>query len=111
MDEQTVGPEATISPEWALSDHLAISTKRALLAIIALDVGDRLVGLRSRSKFRCNCPFRCRLPTVISADTATTRPPCAGLAIAQATGADFVRIKVFVGGKMTAQGPRHGIGA
>lgn len=37
--------------------------------------------------------------------------PVAGVAIAHATGADFVRIKVFVGGMMTAQGPRHAIGA
>lgn len=37
--------------------------------------------------------------------------PEAALAIAHATGADFVRIKVFVGGMMTAQGPRYGIGA
>jgi len=35
----------------------------------------------------------------------------APLAIAQAAGADFVRLKVFVGGMMTAQGPRHGLGA
>jgi predicted TIM-barrel enzyme len=35
----------------------------------------------------------------------------AALAIAHAAGAEFVRIKVFVGGMMTAQGPRHGIGA
>jgi uncharacterized protein len=35
----------------------------------------------------------------------------AGLAIAHAAGADFVRIKVFVGGMMTAQGLRQGIGA
>ncbi len=37
--------------------------------------------------------------------------PEAALAIAHAAGGDFVRIKVFVGGMMTAQGPRHGIGA
>jgi predicted TIM-barrel enzyme len=36
--------------------------------------------------------------------------PQAGIAIAHATSADFVRIKVFVGGMMTAQGPRHAIG-
>lgn len=36
--------------------------------------------------------------------------PQAALAIAHAAGGDFVRIKVFVGGMMTAQGPRHGIG-
>jgi uncharacterized protein len=35
----------------------------------------------------------------------------AALAIAHAAGADFVRLKVFVGGMMTAQGPRHGLGA
>jgi uncharacterized protein len=35
----------------------------------------------------------------------------AALAIAHASAADFVRIKVFVGGMMTAQGPRYGIGA
>jgi uncharacterized protein len=37
--------------------------------------------------------------------------PQAALAIAHAAGGDFVRIKVFVGGMMTAQGPRNGIGA
>ncbi len=37
--------------------------------------------------------------------------PFAALAIAHAAGADFVRLKVFVGGMMTAQGPRHGLGA
>jgi uncharacterized protein len=37
--------------------------------------------------------------------------PEAAIAIAHAAGADFVRLKVFVGGMMTAQGPRHGIGA
>ncbi|MFD2238951.1 BtpA/SgcQ family protein [Aureimonas populi] len=37
--------------------------------------------------------------------------PLAALAIAHAAGADFVRLKVFVGGAMTAQGPRYGLGA
>jgi uncharacterized protein len=37
--------------------------------------------------------------------------PVAALAVAHAAGADFVRLKVFVGGMMTAQGPRHGMGA
>ncbi|WP_417480596.1 BtpA/SgcQ family protein [Maricaulis maris] len=37
--------------------------------------------------------------------------PVAPLAIAHASGADFVRLKVFVGGAMTAQGPRYGLGA
>lgn len=37
--------------------------------------------------------------------------PTAALAVAHAAGADFVRLKVFVGGVMTAQGPRHGLGA
>jgi predicted TIM-barrel enzyme len=37
--------------------------------------------------------------------------PAAALCIAHAAGADFVRLKVFVGGVMTAQGPRHGLGA
>jgi uncharacterized protein len=37
--------------------------------------------------------------------------PKAALAIALAAGADFVRLKVFVGAMMTAQGPRHGLGA
>jgi uncharacterized protein len=42
---------------------------------------------------------------------AEAHDPAAALAIAHAAGGDFVRIKVFVGGMMTAQGPRHGIGA
>ena len=37
--------------------------------------------------------------------------PAAALAVASASGADFVRLKVFVGGAMTAQGPRTGLGA
>jgi predicted TIM-barrel enzyme len=37
--------------------------------------------------------------------------PAAALSTAHAAGADFVRLKVFVGGVMTAQGPRHGLGA
>ncbi len=37
--------------------------------------------------------------------------PKASIAIAHAAGADFVRLKVFVGGMMTAQGARQGMGA
>ena len=37
--------------------------------------------------------------------------PVAAISAAHASGADFVRLKVFVGGVMTAQGPRHGLGA
>ncbi|NKX43615.1 BtpA/SgcQ family protein [Roseicyclus persicicus] len=37
--------------------------------------------------------------------------PVAALSVAHAAGADFVRLKVFVGGAMTAEGPRHGLGA
>ncbi|WP_420102623.1 BtpA/SgcQ family protein [Bosea sp. (in: a-proteobacteria)] len=37
--------------------------------------------------------------------------PVASLAIAHASGADFVRLKVFVGQAMTAQGPKTGMGA
>jgi len=37
--------------------------------------------------------------------------PEAALAVAHATGAGFVRLKVFVGGAMTAEGPKHALGA
>lgn len=37
--------------------------------------------------------------------------PVAALSAAHAAGADFVRLKVFVGAAMTAQGPRTGMGA
>lgn len=37
--------------------------------------------------------------------------PTAAISVAHASGADFVRLKVFVGGAMTAQGPRTGLGA
>jgi predicted TIM-barrel enzyme len=37
--------------------------------------------------------------------------PEASLSIAHAAGADFVRLKVFVGGAMTAWGPRHALAA
>ncbi|MEM6889417.1 MAG: BtpA/SgcQ family protein [Pseudomonadota bacterium] len=36
--------------------------------------------------------------------------PLAALSVAHAVGAEFVRLKVFVGGAMTADGPRHGLG-
>jgi predicted TIM-barrel enzyme len=35
--------------------------------------------------------------------------PCAAISIAHAAGASFVRLKVFVGGAMTAGGPRHAL--
>lgn len=37
--------------------------------------------------------------------------PSAAIAVAHAAGASFVRLKVFAGGAMTAQGPRYGLGA
>lgn len=37
--------------------------------------------------------------------------PITALSVASASGAEFVRLKVFVGGAMSAQGPRSGIGA
>ncbi|MFK7762951.1 MAG: BtpA/SgcQ family protein [Roseobacter sp.] len=37
--------------------------------------------------------------------------PTAALCVAHAVGADFVRLKVFAGGAMTAEGPRYGLGA
>lgn len=37
--------------------------------------------------------------------------PEAALSVAAASGADFVRLKVFVGGAMTAFGPRHALSA
>jgi predicted TIM-barrel enzyme len=37
--------------------------------------------------------------------------PVAALAVAHAAGADFVRLKVFVGGAMTADGPRYALGS
>ncbi|ABG31989.1 phosphoric monoester hydrolase [Roseobacter denitrificans] len=37
--------------------------------------------------------------------------PGAALCVAHASGADFIRLKVFVGGAMTAQGPRDGLSA
>lgn len=37
--------------------------------------------------------------------------PAAALSVAHASGADFVRLKVFVGGAMTAGGPRYGLGS
>lgn len=37
--------------------------------------------------------------------------PTAALSVAHAAGAGFIRLKVFVGGAMTADGPRHALGA
>jgi uncharacterized protein len=55
--------------------------------------------------------LRSAAPTLGLGIIVEAHDPVAALAIAHATGADFVRLKVFVGGMMTAQGPRHGMGA
>jgi predicted TIM-barrel enzyme len=55
--------------------------------------------------------LRCAAPDIGLGIIVEAHDPAAALAIAHAAGADFVRLKVFVGGMMTAQGPRQGIGA
>jgi predicted TIM-barrel enzyme len=55
--------------------------------------------------------LRAEVPGVGLGIIVEAHDPQAALAIAHASGADFVRLKVFVGGVMTAQGPRHGMGA
>lgn len=55
--------------------------------------------------------IRSELPALGVGIIVEAHDPVAGLAIAQASGADFVRLKVFVGGAMTSEGPRHALGA
>ena len=55
--------------------------------------------------------LRAEVPGIGLGIIVEAHDPVAALSIAHAAGADFVRLKVFVGGTMTAQGPRHGIGA
>lgn len=55
--------------------------------------------------------LRAELPELGIGIIVEAHDPAAALAVAHAAGADFVRLKVFVGGAMTAEGPRHGLGA
>ena len=55
--------------------------------------------------------IRAELPRLGLGIIVEAHDPAAALSVAHATGADFVRLKVFVGGAMTADGPRHGLGA
>lgn len=55
--------------------------------------------------------LRAEVPEVGLGIIIEAHDPEAAIAVAHASGADFVRLKVFVGGAMTAQGPRHGLGA
>jgi len=55
--------------------------------------------------------IRSELPALSLGIIIEAHDPEAALVVAQASGAAFVRLKVFVGGAMTAQGPRHGLGA
>ncbi len=55
--------------------------------------------------------IRAEVPSIGLGVIVEAHDPAAALSVAHAAGADFVRLKVFVGGAMTAQGPRHGLGA
>ena len=55
--------------------------------------------------------LRAEVPAIGLGIIIEAHDPVAALAVAHAAGAGFVRLKVFVGGAMTAQGPRHGLGA
>ncbi len=55
--------------------------------------------------------IRAEVPGIGLGIIVEAHDPAAALALAHASGADFVRLKVYVGGAMTAQGPRYGLGA
>lgn len=55
--------------------------------------------------------IRAELPALGLGIIVEAHDPVAALSIAHASGADFVRLKIFVGGAMTAEGPRHALGA
>lgn len=53
--------------------------------------------------------IRSEVPTLGLGVIIEAHDPEAALSVAAASGADFVRLKVFVGGAMTAFGPRHAL--
>ena len=55
--------------------------------------------------------IRAEVPGIGLGIIVEAHDPVAALCVAHAAGAAFVRLKVFVGGAMTAEGPRHGLGA
>ena len=54
--------------------------------------------------------IRSEVPALRLGIIVEAHDPLAAISIAHAAGAEFVRLKVFVGGAMTADGPRHGLG-
>lgn len=55
--------------------------------------------------------IRAEIPEIGLGIIIEAHDPAAALSVAHASGAGFVRLKVFVGGTMTAEGPRHALGA
>ena len=55
--------------------------------------------------------IRAEVPALGLGIIVEAHDPVAALSVAHAAGADFIRLKVFVGGAMTAQGPRDGLSA
>ncbi|MBO6720084.1 MAG: hypothetical protein JJ913_19225 [Rhizobiaceae bacterium] len=55
--------------------------------------------------------IRSELPDLGLGIIIEAHDPVAALSVAHASGANFVRLKVFVGGAMTAEGPRYALGA
>ncbi|MEM9394584.1 MAG: BtpA/SgcQ family protein [Pseudomonadota bacterium] len=55
--------------------------------------------------------IRAEVPEIRLGIIIEAHDPLAALSVAHAAGAEFVRLKIFVGGAMTAEGPRHALGA
>jgi uncharacterized protein len=105
-----------VSMAW-LEDYVAANARvfaEAGVPYVILQDQTREAGLMAPASLAVTAALarflRAAAPTIGLGIIVEAHDPAASLAIAHASGADFVRLKVFVGGMMTAQGPRYAIG-
>jgi predicted TIM-barrel enzyme len=102
----------------ALEDYVATNARvfaEAGVPYIKLQDQTRCTGAMPSASLAITAALarflRAEVPGIGLGIIVEAHDPQAALAIAHASGADFVRLKVFVGGVMTAQGPRYAMGA
>ncbi len=114
-------------PDYAKSRHLSVAWYEDYVvtnAKVFAAAGVPWIKLQDQTKTEGNAAadtlaltaslarlLRAEVPEVGLGIIIEAHDPNAALSVAHASGANFVRLKVFVGGAMTAQGPRHGLGA
>lgn len=114
-------------PDFALNRHLSVAWYEDYAvanARVFADAGISWIKLQDQTKTAGPAApdtltlmaslgrlIRAEVPELGLGVIVEAHDPNAALSVAHAAGADFIRLKVFVGGAMTAQGPRDGLSA